>query len=235
MRALVVLALLPLAACTSVQDFGREPAMTPVGSGLYAYREPLPVEAFPAPQKAGYHSLWDDSRATLFQDPRAAKVGDILTVRIQINDKASLDNSSERSRDSSAGIGGTYEYSLQGKTIDRAGDGKGKLGATADSSSSGSGTIDRSEKIDLSVAAVVTEVLPNGNLLITGSQEVRVNFELRLLKISGIVRPRDISTGNTIDYEKIAEARISYGGRGRITEVQQPRWGQQLYDAVTPF
>jgi flagellar L-ring protein precursor FlgH len=87
----------------------------------------------------------------------------------------------------------------------------------------------------VSVAAIVTEVLPNGNLLISGSQEVRVNFEMRIVNIAGIVRPRDISTRNTIFYEKIAEARISYGGRGRVTEVQQPRWGQQLYDNVTPF
>ena len=82
---------------------------------------------------------------------------------------------------------------------------------------------------------MVTEVLPNGNLLISGSQEVRVNFELRIVNVTGIVRPRDISSNNTIEYEKIAEARISYGGRGRITEVQQPRWGQQLIDAVAPY
>ncbi len=186
-------------------------------------------------RESSYHSLWNDSRATLFQDPRASKVGDILTVRIRIDDKASLDNSSARSRDSSAGIGGDYGYHLNGRYIDRAGNGKGNLNADSNSSASGNGTIDRSEKIDVSVAAVVVETLPNGNLLISGSQEVRVNFELRLLKITGIVRPRDISTDNTIDYQKIAEARVSYGGRGRITEVQQPRWGQQLYDAITPF
>lgn len=236
MRITALLSALLLAGCTtSAQDFGREPVMTPVGTGLHAYRAPLPIEAFPGPRATSYHSLWDDTRANLFQDPRAAKVGDILTVKIRINDKATLDNSSRRSRDSNAGIGGTYDFSLTGENLAKAGDGSGNIGVNSGSGARGSGSIDRSEKIDLSVAAVVTEVLPNGNLLISGSQEVRVNYELRLLNVTGIVRPRDISTGNTIDYEKIAEARVSYGGRGRITEVQQPRWGQQLYDAITPF
>lgn len=233
---LAPLALLLLGACTSVQDFGREPVMTPVGSGLYAYRAPLPVEAFPAPNKASYHSLWDDSRANLYQDPRAAQIGDILTVKIRINDKATLDNSSRRQRDASTGLSGSYEAATNPNSGPPfAADGGGSIGLGAKSGAGGTGSIDRSEKIDVSIAAVVTEVLPNGNLLISGSQEVRVNFELRLINVTGIVRPRDISTGNTINYEKIAEARISYGGRGRISEVQQPRWGQQLIDAVAPW
>ena len=103
------------------------------------------------------------------------------------------------------------------------------------SSSNGQGTIDRSEKLRLSVAAIVNEVLPNGNVVISGSQEVRVNYELRILNIAGIVRPRDISPKNTISYDKIAEARVSYGGRGRLMEVQQPAYGQQIYDVVAPF
>ncbi len=233
---LAPLLLILLGACTSVKDFGREPVMTPVGSGLYAPRAPLPIEAFPPPQQASYHSLWQDSRANLFQDPRAAKVGDILTIKIRINDKATLDNSSSRQRDSAQGLSGSYEFATHSRLDDpKSADGGGSLGLGAKSSASGTGSIDRSEKVDVSVAAIVTEVLPNGNIVITGSQEVRVNFELRIVNVTGIVRPRDISTGNTIDYEKIAEARISYGGRGRISEVQQPRWGQQLMDAVAPY
>ena len=230
------LAPLLLCACTSVQDFGREPAMTPVGSGISAHRAPLPIEAFPASHRASYHSLWDDSRANLFQDPRATKVGDILTIKIRINDKATLDNSSSRQRDSGVGLSASYEAATNPNSGEGfAADGGGSIGLGAKSGASGTGSIDRSEKVDVSVAAVVTEVLPNGNLLISGSQEVRVNFELRIVNATGIVRPRDISTNNTIDYQKIAEARISYGGRGRITEVQQPRWGQQLLDAVVPY
>jgi flagellar L-ring protein precursor FlgH len=234
MRYLVIAALL-LAGCATAGDFGREPAMSPVGAGLYAYREPLPTEAFPGPTRSGGYSIWNDTRANLFQDPRASTVGDIITVIIRIDDKASLDNESSRERDSAAGIGGTFDYSVEGDDTALAGTGSGRLGVDSDSSARGRGSVDRSEKIDVSIAAVVTEVLPNGNLVINGSQEVRVNFEMRILNITGIVRPRDISTRNTIFYERVAEARISYGGRGRISEVQQPRWGQQLYDAVTPF
>jgi flagellar L-ring protein precursor FlgH len=233
---LAPLAFILLGACASVKDFGREPVMTPVGSGLYAERAPLPIDAFPAPSRASYHSLWDDSRANLYRDPRAAQIGDILTVKIRINDKATLDNSSSRQRDSAVGLSASYEA----ETSPNSGppfvaSGGGSFGLGGQSGASGTGSIDRSEKVDVSIAAVVTEVLPNGNLLISGSQEVRVNFELRLINVTGIVRPRDISTNNTIIYEKIAEARISYGGRGRITEVQQPRWGQQLIDRLAPF
>jgi flagellar L-ring protein precursor FlgH len=236
MRKLAFIAPLLLCACTSVKDFGREPAMSPVGSGLYAVRAPLPIDAFPPPQHASYHSLWDDSRANLFQDPRAAKVGDILTVKIHVNDKATLDNTSSRERDSDVGLNGNYEAGTAPNSGPPfAAKGSGSIGLGAKSSASGSGSIDRSERVEVAIAAVVTEVMPNGNLLISGTQEVRVNFELRIINVTGIVRPRDISTYNTIDYEKIAEARISYGGRGRITEVQQPRWGQQVIDAVAPY
>ena len=82
---------------------------------------------------------------------------------------------------------------------------------------------------------MITEVLPNGNLAIFGRQEVQVNFERRDLVVAGVIRPEDITSGNTIAYEQIAEARVSYGGQGQITDFQQPRYGQQLYDIVFPF
>ena len=225
-----------LGACTT-QDLGREPTMSLVGSGISPAREPLPIQAFPAPHATGYHSLWNDGQADLFRDPRARNIGDVVTVRIFIDDRASLDNQSDRSRDSSAGFGAGVGYSADGFGSDESKSGDAGLegSITSSSSSNGGGSIDRSEEIELSIAAVVTEVLPNGNLLVSGSQEVRVNYEMRVLNIAGIIRPRDISTNNTIPYDKIAEARISYGGRGRISEVQQPAWGHQLYDALTPF
>ena len=222
---------LALAGCAPLPpDLNREPRMTAVGSGLVANVDDVSGYAFPAPARTSVQSLWDDNRANLFRDPRAMRVGDVLTVNIAINDKATLDNTSDRSTKSTVGNEFDATIALNNSTKPSI-----ALNTTSTSAATGQGTVDRSEKIQLSVAAVVTGVLPDGNLLVSGSQEVRVNYELRLLRIAGIVRPRDISKDNTISYEKIAEARISYGGRGRISEVQQPGWGQQVYDAVKPF
>ncbi len=221
-----------LAGCASdFTEIGQEPGMTPVGSGLTAYHASLPAGSFPDEGRRAYHSLWNDNRENLFADSRALKVGDVVTVRIRMADQARLNNATGRSRDSGANFGFDFGANFGGAGS------SGNLGAGVNSGSSsrGQGTIDRSERIDVNVAAVVTNVLPNGNLMISGSQEVRVNYEMRVLNVAGIVRPRDISARNTIDYEKIAEARISYGGRGRSMEVQQPAWGQQVFDRVTPF
>ena len=220
-----------LAACaTRPEDIGREPMMTPVGSGIAVEREPLP-QVFKNTTSTAPNSTWSNASADLFTSPRARQVGDIVTVNIQIDDKAQFDNASDRSRSSSIDGGLSYGFAFKGWQAD----GTADVGLDSSSSSSGQGTIDRSEKLRLSVAAIVTEVLPNGNVIISGSQEVRVNYEVRVLNIAGIVRPRDISPRNTISYDKIAEARVSYGGRGRIMEVQQPAYGQQIFDAVTPF
>jgi flagellar L-ring protein precursor FlgH len=204
--------------------------MTPVGSGIAVEREPLP-HVFKATASSAPNSTWSNASSDLFTSPRARQVGDIVTVNIQIDDKAEFDNASDRSRQSSVSAGLDYAFSFKGWNTD----GTADAGINSSSASTGQGTIDRSEKLRLSVAAVVNEVLPNGNVVISGSQEVRVNFEVRVLNIAGIVRPRDISPKNTISYDKIAEARVSYGGRGRLMEVQQPAYGQQLYDVLTPF
>ena len=224
--------LLLLSGCAGqLEDIGRAPAMTPVGYGLQSNRASYPLNTFAPGGVKDYNSLWVSNRENFFADPRARKIGDVLTVRIFINDKASLDNSTDRSRDSSIGIGGDLSASWDSESVS----GDASLNGDSGSSSKGQGSIDRSEQIVLSVAAVVTDRLPNGNLVISGSQEVRVNYEMRILQIAGIVRPRDIQSDNTIPYDKIAEARVSYGGRGRLSEVQQPGCGQQIYDAITPF
>lgn len=225
--------LLLLTGCAGqLEDIGKAPAMTPVGYGLQSQTAAAyPLNTFAPGGVKDYNSLWVSNRDNFFADPRARKIGDVLTVRIAINDKATLDNSSDRSRTSSIGIGGDVSADWDGDSVS----GDASLNGDSTSSSTGEGSIDRSEEIVLSVAAVVTDRLPNGNLLIAGSQEVRVNYEMRILQIAGIVRPRDIESNNTIAYDKIAEARVSYGGRGRLSEVQQPGWGQQIFDAITPF
>ena len=231
-RTIPVCCAMLLSGCAvSPQDFHVEPHMTPVGSGLQADVADYSAYRFPASPRTSQTSLWDDSRANLFRDPRATRVGDVLTVNIDIDDKATLDNTSGRTTSSTVGnsmdIGIGSGSSPPKNSID--------FNVESKSGATGQGSVDRSEKIHLAVAAVVTGVMPDGNLLVSGSQEVRVNYELRLLNVAGIVRPRDISKENTISYQKIAEARISYGGRGRVSEVQQPGWGQQLYDVVKPF
>ena len=204
--------------------------MTPVGAGLAADVVP---HRFPqqAARPLAFNSLYSE-RSDLFRDPRAARPGDVLTIEISIDDKATLGNTTDRSQDSE--VTNSMDGSLTNAGLPL-GSFNGTFNTKSKTSANGVGTIDRSEKIRLSVAAIVTEVLPDGNLMVAGSQEVRVNFELRQLSVAGIVRQRDISKDNTIPYNKIAEARISYGGRGRLTEVQQPSVAHQVYDAIKPF
>ncbi|MCZ8544454.1 flagellar basal body L-ring protein FlgH [Mesorhizobium qingshengii] len=231
-KMLVLCTVAVLSGCGNLREVGKEPALSPVGSGvdegntssLYRYPETprLPPKKF---------SLWDDRQSRLFTDPRALSQGDILTVKIKINDRANFKNQNDRSRTANRKLG--FDLSAQWDKWSTAGKGAGTLNSATDTTADGE--IKRSETLELNVAAIVTDVLPNGNLMIRGSQEVRVNAELRVLTIAGIVRPADIGAENTIPYERIAEARISYGGRGRITEIQQPAYGQQVLDQVLPF
>ncbi|HEY4193821.1 MAG TPA: flagellar basal body L-ring protein FlgH [Mesorhizobium sp.] len=231
-KTLFLVAAISLSGCaTNFKEVGKEPALSPVGSGIeggatsvYRYPETpaAPVRKF---------SLWDDRQSRLFTDPRALREGDILTVKIKINDRAKFKNQNDRSRTASRSLG--FDADLGWDSYKTSGKGSGSLDSSTKTNADGA--TERSESIELNVAAVVTEVLPNGNLMIKGSQEVRVNAELRVLTIAGIVRPSDIGAENTISYERIAEARIAYGGRGRISEVQQPAYGQQVLDQVLPF
>lgn len=232
-KAIAATALaLTLAGCNAqtLKEVGQAPSMSPVGSGL-AYGETPQMAAYPKqpPARSSSFSLWDDRRSKLFQDARAVSVGDILTVDLAINDKASFDNATDRSRKNSSGINLGLNIPVIGAV------GAGDVNYGSDTSTKGNGTTKRSEKLQLRVAAVVTGILQNGNLVISGSQEVRVNQELRILNVAGIVRPLDVDHNNTVAYDKIAEARVSYGGRGRLMEVQQPPYGQQLVDILSPI
>jgi flagellar L-ring protein precursor FlgH len=224
-----------LAGCQSpqaVREIGRAPAMSPIGSGL-AYGQTPQMALYPKKphQVAQGYSLWNDSQAALFKDARALNVGDILTVDIRINDKGSFDNETNRSRQNSSGLNWDVDAEIFGWTPQS----KTDITYGSDTSTDGKGKIERTDKIALMVAAVVTGILENGNLVVSGSQEVRLNQELRILNVAGIVRPQDVDADNRISYDKIAEARISYGGRGRLMEVQQPPSGQQAIDLFSPL
>ncbi|ULK99131.1 flagellar basal body L-ring protein FlgH [Bradyrhizobium sp. I71] len=191
----------------------------------------------PKPEVASYNpnSLWRNGSRAFFKDQRARQVGDLLTVTVNITDKANIENDTSRSRTNKEDSGITDFIGSQ--TITQANKILPGRILTADSTSSseGKGSVDRKEALQTNVAAVVTQVLPNGNLVVEGKQEIRVNFEIRELIVAGIVRPEDIQSDNTIDSTKIAQARIAYGGRGQITDVQQPRYGQQVMDVLLPF
>lgn len=240
---LLAVSALCLSACGSldrISKIGSEPEMTKIENPV-AQQDYQPVSLpMPTPNATIQqpNSLWDGSRQTFFKDQRAAQVGDIITVLIDVKDKAELDNESKRSRASSENAGMDNLLGLETKLnqyLPEAVDNTSLAALEADSSHVGKGSVGREEKITLKMAAIVTQKLPNGNMVLHGRQEIRVNFEKRILGLDGVIRPEDISVDNTISYEKIAEARIAYGGEGQISDVQQPRYGQQLYDVIFPF
>ncbi|MDN5788064.1 flagellar basal body L-ring protein FlgH [Pseudorhodobacter sp.] len=236
----LLLGLLVLPACSKLAETGKAPAFSPV-EGSYQhhamYSTPMPEFAEPdGPTEAS--SLWSAQSGSLFGDRRAGKRGDILTVVIQIDDKAEISNSTGRSRSGSKQMGVPSLFGIPQRLDEKLPVGASMAEAVAISSDSkfaGQGSVQRNEKLTLRVAATVVEQLPNGVLRIEGQQEVRVNFELRELIVTGYVRPADISRQNEITYDRIAGARIAYGGRGQITDVQQPAYGQQIADTVLPF
>ena len=192
----------------------------------------------PKPELVSYNanSLWRNGSRSFFKDQRAHQIGDLLTVTVNITDQANFANESQRDRTSkeSANLNDFIGKQLLSGNAAKALNGA-ILSTDSTSQYDGKGTIQRQETLQTNIAAVVTQVLPNGNLVVEGKQEIRVNFEIRELIVAGIVRPEDIQSDNTIDSTKIAQARISYGGRGQIFDFQQPRYGQQVTDILLPF
>lgn len=238
-----------LAGCQSYKD-ARDPKVTDMSLNAQTMPEaasvqvPMPTpEATRAPQRAETASLWRTGSRGFFGDQRAAKVGDILTVDINIDDKAKLSNASKRQRDGSQQVGNPTFFGydkklykiLPGVSQADMPTGSNIADLSSTSSASGSGSIDRNESINLKVAAMVIKKLPNGELVVAGRQEVKVNHELRELRVAGIIRPQDIRMDNTIPYEKMAEARITYGGKGQISSVQQPRYGDDFLNVILPY
>jgi flagellar L-ring protein precursor FlgH len=234
----LILSLTACNAMTRLNELGDAPALSSV-----ATPQAIPV-SFPVPTPEAHqkqpNSLWQTGARAFFKDQRAGKVGDILTVKIVVSDKANLKNETKRSRDTeesddlsnAMGLGNLAKKVLPyPSSIDTS----KMLGITGKTTNNGKGEINRTDDISTRVAAVVTQVLPNGNLVIYGKQEMVVNYELREIKVAGVIRPEDISSQNSINYDQIAEARITYGGRGEVMDVQQARYGSQLLDIVYPF
>ncbi len=247
-RLAALTAALVVAASTSgcmvpdrLRDVGRAPELSPIAdpTAIENYR-PVTMP-MPAPEPVGpttANSLWRTGARGFFKDQRARQVGDILTVNVTIKDEARVRNETSRSRnnDESLGIGGLFGLDhVADMAFPESYDATRSVDLQSETSNNGQGQVRRQEDISLDVAAVIVQVLPNGNMVIRGRQEVRVNFEVRELIMGGIVRPEDITPTNTIPHDKIAELRVAYGGRGQITDVQQPRYGTQVLDILLPF
>ncbi|MBL4646043.1 MAG: flagellar basal body L-ring protein [Hyphomicrobiales bacterium] len=229
-------------AADKLAQIGQAPALSAIEDpttqmGYRPVQMPMPTATL-----ASYspNSLWQDGRRAFFADQRAKKIGDLVTVLVSITDNATIANTTERSRNGTQNMGasgavGNVMGNIFSKLVPGDVTPSGSIDLNGGSTSTGSGSVNRSEQLNTKVSAVVTQVLPNGNMVIEGKQEVRVNFEVRELIVAGVIRPVDISASNTIPSEKIAEARISYGGRGQITDMQQPRYGQQVMDIILPF
>ena len=236
--------LMSLSACSSLDRLsrvGETPEFStienPVDRADYKpVSMPMPE---PEVEITQMNSLWSSNRQAFFEDQRADNVGDILTVVIDMQNNAAFESTSSRSRSAgeNAGISalGGFENYLDAKLLPDGGDPATLAGVTSTGVTNNTGSTESEDDLELRIAAVVAQMLPNGNMVISGRQEVRVNYEKRVLEIAGVIRPEDIAIDNSIPYDKIAEARIGYGGKGFISDVQQPRYGQQIFDILLPY
>lgn len=238
---LLASSLLSLTACARTMDrleqVGSPPALRTVANpaGTPEHNQvswPMPKEEV-APTKYA-NSLWEQGSRTFFRDQRASRVGDILKVTMNLKDKGKLESSTDRTRSSNEEVGIGAMFGLQ-KIIPGQGGVNGELALDGASKTKGDGQIERKEEIETQLAATVTQMLANGNMVIDGRQEIRINNEIREISVQGVVRPQDIGSDNSIDYSQVAEARISYGGRGQISELQGPRWGHEIVETLSPF
>jgi len=243
--ALAVTLSFIISGCASTVDrinsIGTPPPLNEVDNpNIAPDYEPLtwPLPETQAPERKYAGSLWQPGARHFFRDQRAGRVGDIVRVMIEIADKAELESETSRERTSNESLNAGKLFGLESGfygLIPGNQDPSNLLSIGGDSENEGTGTIGREETITTQIAAIVTQILPNGNMVIKGSQEIRVNFEIREISVAGVIRPEDIKADNTIDSNQIAQARISYGGRGQISDVQQPRWGNQVIDILSPF
>ena len=208
-----------------MRDPTADPAYRPVAMPMPAALDP------PTPA----NSLWRPGSRTFLRDQRAAQVGDLITVLVSIDDQAQLQNRTQRARTGTDTMGIPQLFGMQTRWLPPPARPSTSWSARPAATTDGNGTVRRSETVALRLAATVTQVLPNGNLVVNGKQEVRVSAEMRELSVQGVIRPQDIASDNTIRHDRLAEARIAYGGRGTLSDIQQPRLGSQLLDIILPF
>jgi len=224
-----------LPSCSAVdrlKNIGEAPKLSAVGNPAGTQI----VAEIPRPQAITHidNSLWQPGAQSFFHDPRAMHIGDVITVNVSVADTAKLQNTTSRSRTNSEDAGMTNLFGLE-KVLPSSMTPSSLVKMGSDNSNVGAGSIQRQESISMTLAALVAQVLPNGNLVIDGHQQVRVNNELRDMRLSGIVRREDITQDNTVNLSQIAEARVAYGGQGTMSDVQQPRYGSQLFDILMPW
>ncbi len=240
---MLLLTVASLSACSSAERLsrlGQGPELAGIENPTSDPRwrpvtMPMPNPSDPPLQN---NSLWRQGSRTFLRDQRAASVGDLVTILVSIQDEADMANSTNRNRENKESMGIPNLLGLEssfGRLFPAGFDPSKAVSASSSSDVNGEGTLKRSEQINLRVAATVSQVLPNGNLVVVGRQQVRVNQELRDLQVGGIIRPQDIGSDNTVKHDRLAEARIAYGGRGTISDVQRPRYGQELLDIILPF
>lgn len=234
---LVCVMLAGCGALTRLSEVGKPPAMTPTSDPTKeaTWRPismPMPARQ-PTPNEA--NALWRSGSRAFFKDQRAAQVGDIVTVLVSMNDTASLKNVTSAARTSAESAGMPNFFGMETLLPKTILDPSKLMSVSSGNNNGGNGQIQRNEAVTLRLAGVVTQVLPNGNLVVAARQEFLVNSELRELKVTGVIRPQDIASDNTVLHDRMAEARIAYGGRGQLTDVQQARWGQQIMDILLPF
>lgn len=215
---------------TAIEDPQQKPDYKPLN---------WPMPQNPPPQRQYANSLWQPGARAFFRDGRAARVGDILKVNININDKLQFNNQTEGKRTTTDAAAAPSLLGLGKKIIhflpETQADPSNLLSTTGTLDTKGTGTIQRQDVVKTQVAVMVTQMLPNGNMVIDGSQEVTMNQDVRVVSVKGVIRPQDINSDNTIDSTQIAEARIIYSGRGQLNDMQKPRWGSQVVDAISPF
>jgi flagellar L-ring protein precursor FlgH len=224
-------------ALTKLSEVGRPPAMTASSDPTKdpSWRPmslPMPA-AQPPPGEP--NSLWRNGSRAFFKDQRAAQVGDVITIVVNMNDAATLNNATTATRTSAESAGMPNLFGLQALLPKAIVDPSKLMSISSGNSNVGTGQIQRNEAVTLSLAGEITQVLPNGNLVVAARQQFLVNDELRDLKVTGVIRMQDITSENTVQSNQIAEARIQYGGRGQLTDIQAPRWGQQMMDILLPF